>query len=490
MNKEELIQYFDKTAAKRDKWYKRNAFYHNYLRSFYASFIPPGKSILEVGCATGNLLASLSPSRGVGIDLSRAMVNIARNKYPHLEFRVADVESLQTAEKFDFIILSDVTGLLFDIWQAFKNLRALAHPNTRIIINSFSYVWFVPLLITEVFCLKMASKQNNWLTINDLKNLLYLADFEVIESGCRLPIPKKIIPFTHKINDMLSYMPFFSHLGVFIYLLAKPLPKTEANDIPCSVIIPCRNEVGNIENCVRRMPRLSSFTEMIFVDGASTDGTVEEIERMQALYKGEKIIKLIHQQAGAEEHTSDKMLRAGKGDAVRRGFSDAEGEILIILDSDLTVAPEDLPKFYLALAKGKADFINGSRLVYPLEKDAMRALNYLGNKIFSLVFTWLLSQPIKDTLCGTKALFKKSYMRIAENRYYFGDFDPFGDFDLLFGAARLNLKIAEIPVRYHPRVYGKIKIERLKHGLLLIKMSWIGFKKLKWEPWRTSRNRG
>ena len=219
--------------------------------------------------------------------------------------------------------------------------------------------------------------------------------------------------------------------------------------------------------------------DVVFVDGASTDGTVDEIKRMQALHKSELPIKLIHQKASRAERGSDKMLKAGKGDAVRKGFDAASGEILLILDSDLTVAPEELPKFYDAIAEGKADFVNGSRLVYPLEEDSMRFLNSLANKFFGILFTWILGQPIKDTLCGTKGLLKRDYEKIKKNRSYFGDFDPFGDFDLLFGAAKLRLRIVDIPIRYLRRVYGEIKIERFKHGLLLLKMSAIGSKELK-----------
>jgi len=254
------------------------------------------------------------------------------------------------------------------------------------------------------------------------------------------------------------------------------------------MIIPCRNEMGNIESAVERVPMMGAATELIFVDGESSDGTVEKIEEMILKYNDTKDIRLIHQTAPVSAGNSsgeppltppNKMLKLGKGDAVRKGFDAATGDILMILDSDLTVPPEDLPKFYDAIAAGKGEFINGTRLVYQMEKQAMRTLNLLGNKFFSKVFTWLLDQPIKDTLCGTKVLFKRDYENIKANRSYFGDFDPFGDFDLLFGAAKQNLKIVEVPIRYRMRTYGDIKIERFKHGLILLKMSLIGLRKLK-----------
>jgi glycosyltransferase involved in cell wall biosynthesis len=202
------------------------------------------------------------------------------------------------------------------------------------------------------------------------------------------------------------------------------------------------------------------------VEGHSTDGTLEEIHRVRSKYSGSEI-KVITQPG------------IGKADAVHAGFNIARGDILMILDADLTMPPEDLPKFYHALVSGKGEFINGSRLVYPMEKEAMRFLNMIANRIFSLLFTYLLNQRFTDTLCGTKALYRFHYQKIAANRSYFGDFDPFGDFDLIFGATKLNLKIVEIPIRYASRQFGISQISRLSHGFLLIKMVFFAFRKLK-----------
>jgi glycosyltransferase involved in cell wall biosynthesis len=239
------------------------------------------------------------------------------------------------------------------------------------------------------------------------------------------------------------------------------------NEPSVTVVIPCRNERGNIESAVRRTPRMGRETDIVFVDGSSTDGTPAEIERVIAAHP-EWRITLLHQGSGT-----------GKGDAVRKGFAAATGDVLMILDADLTVPPEDLPKFYRALASGKGEFINGTRLVYPMERQAMRTLNLLGNKFFSLAFTWLLEQRFRDTLCGTKVLFRRDYEKIAANRAYFGDFDPFGDFDLIFGASKLNLRIVEVPVRYRERTYGVTNIRRFSHGWLLLRMCVLAFYKLK-----------
>jgi glycosyltransferase involved in cell wall biosynthesis len=202
------------------------------------------------------------------------------------------------------------------------------------------------------------------------------------------------------------------------------------------------------------------------VDGHSTDGSCEEIEAI-IRESSDKEIRLLIQPG------------QGKGDAVRYAFAHAKNDVLMILDADLTVPPEDLPKFYHAIASRKGEFINGTRLVYPMEREAMRMLNILGNKFFSVALSWLLNQPLKDTLCGTKVLLLRDYQAIARGRNYFGDFDPFGDFDLIFGAAKLNMKILEVPIRYRERTYGSTNISRFRHGWLLLKMTLFAFRKLK-----------
>jgi glycosyltransferase involved in cell wall biosynthesis len=211
---------------------------------------------------------------------------------------------------------------------------------------------------------------------------------------------------------------------------------------------------------------MGAGTELIFVEGHSKDETWAAIQQVAADNPQRKI--KILQQTGR-----------GKGDAVRAGFAVATGDVLMILDADLTMPPEELPKFYDVIASGRAEFANGVRLVYPMEEEAMQFLNLCANKAFGIIFTWLLGQPVKDTLCGTKVLTRAHYERIAGNRAYFGDFDPFGDFDLLFGAAKLNLKIADVPIRYRERTYGTTNIQRWKHGWLLLRMVMFAARKLK-----------
>ncbi len=467
MKKQELISFFDRAAARRGLWRKKNSYYHRTLEDFFKSRIPSECSVLEAGCSTGDMLGKLNCAAKKGFDISAEMIKKAREKYPEISFYNDDIEELSLSEKFDIIILQDIAGLLNDVLKAFGNLHNVSHPGTKIVITYYNQMWEPVIVLAEKLGLKMSQPSQNWLDLHDLENLLFLSDFEVVEKGRFFLFPKYVPFLSDFINKLAVKCPVLNRLCLVTYIEACYLPPPVRKEFSCSVIIPCRNEKGNIEDAVKQTPELGKGTELIFVDGSSSDGTVEKIKEMIAKYP-EKDIKLIHQGAGT-----------GKGDAVRKAFDAASGDILMILDADLTVPPADLKKFYDAIASGKGDFINGSRLVYPMEKQAMRFLNYLGNKFFSFLFTWILGQRINDTLCGTKVLFKKDYERIKEGRKYFGDFDPFGDFDLLFGAARLGLRITELPVRYRARTYGDTKISRFTHGFLLLKMSAVAFMKFK-----------
>jgi glycosyltransferase involved in cell wall biosynthesis len=398
-------------------------------------------------------------------------------------------------------------------------LREVATAQTRILITYWNFTWYPVLSLAERLGLKMPENQLNWLGMGDVDNLLVLADLETLERGASLLLPKNVPLLAPLLNRWLLRLPGLHHLALVTHWVVRPSRRYVPQPLTTSVVVPCRNEADNIPACIERMPPLGAGTEIIFVDGASTDGTRERILEQIDRYRGQKDIKLIDQVPivppppetvpfaatslapspasaapaanGAPRAPVDagpvQMLKRGKGDAVRQGFAAAGGDVLFILDSDLTVPPEDLPKFLEPIATGKADFVNGTRLVYPLEDEAMMPLRFLGNKFFSLVFTWLLGQRIKDTLCGTKVMRKRDYDRLAANRSYFGDFDPFGDFDLLFGAARLGLRIVEVPVRYRRRTYGYSKVKVLQHGPLLLRMAVIGFRRLKLAPWLAAR---
>lgn len=462
------INHWNEVARRMDTWKGFSDYYHRRISEIFQHLIPPGQNVIEIGCAQGNLLASLRPSLGVGVDFSEEMIRRAQKKHPEIHFIQADVHDLHISQKFDFIILSDLVNDLWDVQSAFHQIRMLATTRSRIIINTYSRLWELPLWIVERLDLAKPTLFQNWLTVDDIAGLLNLADYEVIRHWEEIIWPMSTPLLDRFLNSVVAKIWPFNILALTHFIVARPKPNLEGvtPEPQVSVIAPVRNEAGNIPEIFERVPDMGGGTELIFVEGHSSDDTYQAVEQAMTRYPNRRC-RLLRQNG------------EGKGDAVRVGFVHATGEILMILDGDLTVPPEDLPRFYDALCSGKGEFVNGVRLVYPMEREAMRFLNLLGNKFFSLAFSWLLGQPIKDTLCGTKALWKEDYKRIAANRSCFGDFDPFSDFDLLFGAARLNLKIIEMPIRYRERTYGTTNIRRWKHGWMLIRMVLFALRRLK-----------
>lgn len=322
--------------------------------------------------------------------------------------------------------------------------------------------------MAEKLGIKTPQIYQNWLPTEEIINLLKLSNFEVIKKHQRMLFPLYLPFISDFINGFIAKLPIIRNLCLNRLIVARPINKTDLKrKYPCSVIVPARNEKGTIEDLVIRTPQMGKSTEIIFVEGHSVDDTRAEIERVRKKYFSKKI-KLIKQDKGS-----------GKADAVHLGFQAAKGEILLILDADLSVSPEDLPKFYEVLASGKGEFVNGSRLIYPMEKRSMQFLNLIGNYFFGMMFTWLLEYHITDTLCGTKAIWKKDYLILRKLKSYFGDFDPFGDYELLFGIDKMNLKYMEVPVRYKARVYGQTNIQRWRHLVLLLRMCWVAFWRLK-----------
>jgi SAM-dependent methyltransferase len=456
--------HWDAVARKRDKWSGLGGTYHRRLEEVYRFLVSPGLRVLEVGCGFGDLLAALRPARGLGVDFSSEMIQRARARHPGLEFVLADVHDLSSVNgPFDIIILSDTVNDLWDVQRVFEGIKRLCLPSTRIILNFYSGLWQLPLAIAQWLNLAAPALAQNWLTPEDLRNMLSLAGFEAVRGWQEILWP---LPLGGLANKFLVRLWPFNEFALSNFMIARPQPAPLQEEPSVSVIVPARNESGNIRAIFERTPQMGCSTELVFVEGHSRDDTYAAIEREMA----------------AHPATGSRLLRQtgiGKADAVRLGFAEATGDVLMILDADLTVPPEDLPRFYEALHSGRGEFINGVRLVYPMEKEAMQGLNFLGNKFFSLAFSWILGQPIKDTLCGTKVLWRKDYELIVANRSYFGNFDPFGDYDLIFGAAKLNLKIIDLPIRYRERTYGSTNISRWKHGVLLLRMVAFAARRMK-----------
>ncbi len=450
-------------AQKRDHWNGMGGWYHRRLTEIYQYLVSPNQRVLEIGCGMGDLLANLKPAHGVGVDFSAEMIARAKQRHPELEYHLMDAHDLSEIEgEFDVIILSDTVNDLWDVQLVFDQVRKLCTPRTRIIINFYSHLWQLPLTLAQSLNLAVPMLDQNWLTPEDIDNMLHLSGFESIRTTQEVLWP---LPLGGLANRYLVKLWPFRAFALSNFVIARPEPQP-AKMPSVSVVIAARNEAGNVKAIFERVPKMGSGTEIVFVEGHSRDNTYETIADEIPLHPATP--SLLFRQPGI-----------GKADAIRLGFEKATGDILMILDADLTVPPEDLPRFYDAIVSGKGEFINGVRLVYPMEKEAMRTLNFIGNKLFSMAFSWLLGQPIKDTLCGTKVLWRKDYEQVAANRSYFGDFDPFGDYDLIFGAAKLNLKIVDLPIRYRDRTYGTTNISRWKHGLLLLRMVAFAARRIK-----------
>jgi len=447
-------------VARRIRRHRRwGAYYHRRLETVFQRFIRPGQRILEVGCGEGDLLAALRPRFGLGVDFSTEMIRVAAERHAELEFVQADGHTLPCAGPFDIIVLSDLLNDVWDVQQILQEVRRLSTPRTRVWITSYNRLWEPPLSLVSRLGLAHPNLHQNWLTMEDIHNLLYLTQFEMVRSWQEVLWPFGTPLVEPLLNRFIVTLWPFRHLGLANVIVARPSPGGGSHpaEPSVSVVVPARNEAGTVRELLRRLPAIAADQEVLFVEGHSRDDTYQVLQA----------------EIGAPSQWRCRLLRQtgeGKGDAVREGFAQARGDILMILDADLTVPPEDLSRFYEVLVQGRGEVANGVRLVYPMEGEAMRFFNLVGNKLFSLAFSWLIGQSIKDTLCGTKALWKTDYEVIADQRAYFGKMDPFGDFDLLLGAARQSLKIVDVPIRYRRRKYGTTNISRWKHGMALLVM--------------------
>jgi 2-polyprenyl-3-methyl-5-hydroxy-6-metoxy-1,4-benzoquinol methylase len=462
-----------KIAARRESWINRNRYYYGLVNRLLSFWVEPQKKVLSVRCGPGNLLAAVRPALGKGIDICPEIVEIAQRRSPSFEFAVAfpDKQEFNHAfgkdEKFDYILFNDV-GDTVDVLQALRNFRPLCHRHSRLLITTYNHLWEPFVALAEWTGMKVPRIEQNWLSTSDIRNLLKLADFQVLDTHRIVLLPKYVPLLSGFLNGFCARLPFLNKLCMTQVVVARMLrPPIPREGLSVSVVVPCKNERGNVEDAARRIPALAGTTEIIFCDDQSTDGTAEEVLRVRSLYP-EKSIRLEHGPGVCKSRN------------VWTGFNSATGDILMILDGDLTTIPEELPYFVEVIASGQAEFVNGSRLVYPVPKGAMSGTNMLGNKFFSVAFTYLLGQRVKDTLCGTKVLWKSDWERIKPMLGSWGTEDRWGDYELLFGAAKLNLKILDLPVHYQERIYGSTKMTKVfRNGLVMLKMCWHGFLKLK-----------
>lgn len=462
----EIARRFDALAPEEDRWRGRTAGYHGLVEGIYRAVIPPGASVLEIGCGRGDLLTALRPSRGVGVDVSPAMVAAANARHggAGLQFECAAGEDLALGETFDYIVLSDLVPYVHDLVELLEAVARHATPRTRVVANSYSLLWRPALQLLSALRARPRRPVRNWVAPRDLENMFELAGFDVVSRRNEILVPAGTGPLARFLNGVVARVPGLRALTLTYWLVARPAP-VPAPARGVTVVVPCRNESGHVRGIIDRIPEMGAATEILFVEGNSTDDTRERIEEEIASRPARDARLLV--QTGK-----------GKGNAVREGFAVAKHDVLMILDGDLTVAPEDLPKFYAALASGRGEVINGTRLVYGMDPEAMRFLNVLGNKFFATALSFVLGQYVKDTLCGTKVLLREDYERIQALRHEFRQDDPYGDFEILLGASLLGLRIVNVPVRYGARSYGEPNIERFTEGPMLLRLAVGGFRRI------------
>jgi len=456
----------ESVAPQRSKWIRANQYFYGRIQRLLRFIVEPNQRVLELRCETGDSLACTKPAYGVGVEISQAMVSCAQADHPELHFLQCDPEELDLNETFDYILFDHIFDTV-DILRAFERIRVHCHADTQVIVINYNQFWQPLLELATKLGLRSRFVEPNWVSENDIRGFLRLAGFRPVRKHRLMLFPKYIPLLSSFVNDFLARLPGLRRLCLMQVMVARPLvPPRQESDVVVSVVVPCRNEAENIQAAVERIPQMGGHTEILFCDDKSTDGTADAVRRMQQLYP-EKNIRLLDGPGIC------------KAENVWTGFRAARGDVLMILDADLTVMPEELPSFLHALLRGHGGFINGSRLVYPMQQMAMKFANIVGNKFFSLVFSFLLDQRIKDTLCGTKVLWRKDWLRLAPYLGTWGIQDLWGDYELLFGASKLHLDIVEVPVHYQERIHGVTKMTKVfSNGWRMLRICWHAWLRL------------
>lgn len=453
----EIHDHFEGLAADYDRLKARNAYYNDYLVRWCRSLVPPGRRVVDLGCGHGDVLDAVRPSKGVGIDFSAGMLERAASRFPHLEFRRQDIEDHDGQSSFDAALLINTLEYTYDAGVVIERARASLRDNGKLLLTTANPIWSPILKAASRLDLRIPECNRLFLTNEDIVNLLRLHGFEPVYKEMGLLFPKGVRPLSDALNWAASRTPYLRYLSSMQFVMARKVPE-KRREYSVSVIIPCHNEVGNVDRCVREVSRLGTRTEVIFVDDGSTDGTAAAVDPS---HNPEVDVRVISYSPNE-----------GKGRAVKKGFDAATGEVLMILDADLTTHPEELRPLYEAFATGRAEFVNCTRLVYPMDSAAMKFKNYVGNKMFTIAVSLIMGARVSDTLCGTKAMFKHDYQHMTMGR------DPWGDYDFLFGAAQQRLVIRELPVHYRDRVFGMSKMAAAKHTMNLIRMCVRGFRQV------------
>ena len=468
MNKSKITDYFERVAPNWEHWQRRNPFYHACIMHLVGGMIPPGSKVLELGSGLGDLLASLNPSVGIGLNVTEALTCRAAERHPQLTFYTMDVDSARPSEPFEpqYIVMTNMLDYVHDVWDVMESLKPQVHEYTLLVVTTNNPLWAPLLRLASRLGLRFPESPRNFITNKDICSVLHLQGFDIVEDGLLLPVPKRLPIIGALLNAIVPEIPALRFVSSLQYIAARP--RLSRIPLSCSVVIPCHNEAENIVECLRRVPPMGRWTEIVVVDDGSTDETRQKVKETMARDSRVRLVMLERNQ--------------GKANAVRAGFQAAKGDVLMILDADMAVPPEELPKFLTPLQNGTADFVNGTRLIYPMQGKAMKVANFLGNKGFCFLASKVIRQRVSDTLCGTKAFLKRDFLRMPLDGK-----ERWGDFDLLFGAARLKLRILEIPVHYTERRAGKSKMRVTTDGWRFLWACLWAWRMLRYpekRPWR------
>lgn len=451
---ERISSHFEALAGQYPALKQRNAYYNGRLIEWCRSIVPPGRKVLDVGCGRGDVLHALAPSEGLGIDLSAAMVREAKRSFPATDFRVQAIEEFDGDASYDVVLLINTLEYMYDVGRVLDRVHSALADGGRLLISTANPLWSPVFSAASKLGLRIPECERLFLTNEDVVNMLALHGFETVYKRMDLVLPKQIPIVSDVTNWVVSRLPAVRLVGSTQLIAARKRP-LRRRDYSVSVVVPCYNEVGNVDRCVREMRKFGTSTELIIVDDGSSDGTAAAVK---------------------PEHNAEIDVRVisyspnrGKGNAVKAGFDGARNDIVVILDADLTTHPDELSPLYEAFAHGRAEFVNCTRLVYPMEGGAMKFANYVGNKLFTILVSVIMGARVSDTLCGTKAMFRRDYQHMTMGR------DPWGDYDFLFGAAQQRLVIRELPVHYRERLAGLSKMNSAKHTINLLRMCWKGF---------------
>jgi SAM-dependent methyltransferase len=462
MNRDEhyaqIQAHFNALAADYRALKARNGYYNGCLTRWCQSLVPPGRTVLDVGCGRGDVLAAVRPGRGVGVDICPEMTLRAQADHPGFEFITGPIEDFSEPGRFDAALCINTLEYMWDVGAVLDAVHATLRDNGRLLVTTANPLWSPVFHVASALGLRIPECRRLFITQLDLVNMLELHGFDIVYQRMDLALPKRIPGLSALVNWTLSRIPGVRHLCSTQLVVARKIPRTR-RDYSVSMVIPCHNERDNVQRCVREARRLGTSTEVIFVDDGSTDGTASAID------------------PGLNPDLEVRVIsyspNRGKGSAVKAGFDAARGDIVVIVDADLTTHPEELQPLYEAFAMGRAEFVNGTRFVYPMEGRAMKWLNYMGNRLFTILVSLIMERRVSDTLCGTKAMFRSDYRHMVMGR------DPWGDYDVLFGAAQLRLVLRELPLHYRERTAGQSKMKSLRHTLNLLRMCWWGFWQVK-----------